>query len=359
MRRLAMLLWLAWMAIPAFGAKPVKVHELEDAVQSARGFSDGKLARKISGMELTERLSEARFELLYAGLPGARSRHALMQLADMAAFLDPPAEDVAARPMPPMTEQVNILLRTVDYEKEMLPKLPNFFATRDVQRFLELKPVGMHGEDVTTIYDRLHPFDKAQDIVLYRDGKEVVDSGGKKRKHYDKAEGLTTHGVFGPILGVVLTDATHGNLKWGHWEEGTDGPVAVFDFHVVKEKSHYQVTFCCFTSMSGMQEEFKQYTAYHGEMAIDPASGAILRLSILADMAAADPVRKSGILVDYGRVEIGGGMYVCPTRSVSLLVASKEGAGVQETTLNDTIYSEYHRFGTESRILTDVPEEAH
>ena len=260
MRRLAMLLWLAWMAIPAFGAKPVKVHELEDAVQSARGFSDGKLARKISGMELTERLSEARFELLYAGLPGARSRHALMQLADMAAFLDPPAEDVAARPMPPMTEQVNILLRTVDYEKEMLPKLPNFFATRDVQRFLELKPVGMHGEDVTTIYDRLHPFDKAQDIVLYRDGKEVVDSGGKKRKYYDKAEGLTTHGVFGPILGVVLTDATHGNLKWGHWEEGTDGPVAVFDFHVAKEKSHYQVTFCCFTSMSGMQEEFKQYT---------------------------------------------------------------------------------------------------
>lgn len=361
MRRLWVGMLLFGLSIPAMAVKPVNVREFEEVMETCKGFSDGGLARKIDGMELTERLSLARFESLYASLPGKRSKQSLTQLADVASFLGSPAMDVDAKAAPHLSEQREILLQVVSYAREMFPKLPNFFASRDVLRFMELKPLGPHGEDSMRLYDRLHPIGTSKDIVLYRDGHEVVDTGATKKKKQDESDtqGLTTHGLFGPVLGVVLVDAIHGDLHWGHWEQGKSGPLAVFQFSVPREKSHYEVTFCCFTLFSGRQENFKKYSAYHGEMAVDPASGAILRLSILSDMEALDPVRKSQIVVNYDHVEIGGNSYICPTRSISMLVAYKEGSSVQETTLNDTQYSDYHRFGTESRIITDLPEDPH
>jgi len=364
MRRLLVVWVFCWLAMPAMATKPVKVHELEEMVQDSSGFSDRRLSHRIGDLTLTERLSAERFESLYEALPGKRSRQSLTQLAAMSAFLPLPEGNEINPATPTVIEQLALLSLAVNYAKETLPKLPNFFASRDVQRFVEFKPVGPHGESTEKLYDALHPLDQGKDIVLYRDGKEVVDAGDRKHRGGGSAGGLTTHGLFGPILGVVLTDAGHGELQWGHWEERTghdsdhaeNHAVAVFRYSVPRAKSHYEVDFCCFTLPLGMQEQFKRYSAYHGEITIDPANGAILRLMIVADMDAADPVRVSDISVDYGYLPIGGANYVCPTRSVSLLVASKEGAGMQETTLNDTVYSDYHRFGSESRVLTDVPD---
>ena len=88
-------------------------------------------------------------------------------------------------------------------------------------------------------------------MVLYRDGREVVDSGtAKKRRVAEK--GLNTMGVFGPILSTVLLDAARSTLAWSHWEQGSSGPEAVFKFAVPKQKSHYEVDFCCVESTTGL-----------------------------------------------------------------------------------------------------------
>jgi hypothetical protein len=361
MRRLLIGLLLWGLVIPAMALKPVGVQEFEETMTASKGLSDSALSHKIDGMELTERLSGARFTALYSALPGKRSQESLMRLADMSAFLPIAASDVEDKPAPTIQEMNEIFGRAVQFVKEMYPRLPNFFATRDAVQFMENKPVNSNGEERMAIYDRLHPIGSTNEIMLYRDRKEVVENvPGKQKRHVTgEGGGLVTRGLFGPIIGMLLNDASHGSVRWVRWERSKDGPLAIYGFTVSQERSHYEVEFCCFPSFSGMNKEFKRFSAYHGEVAVDTVTGAILRLMIVADMEALDPVRKSGILVDYEPMEIGGNSYVCPTRSVSMLVAYKQGQNIQETTMTDARYLDYHRFGTESTIITDLPEDAH
>ncbi len=57
-------------------------------------------------------------------------------------------------------------------------------------------------------------------------------------------------------------------------------------------------------------------------MAIDPASGTILRLMLLADLKPDEfAPAGSGIVVEYGQVNIGGKPYFLPVRSVTSSLA--------------------------------------
>jgi hypothetical protein len=116
---------------------------------------------------------------------------------------------------------------------------------------------------------------------------------------------------------------------------------------------------------------FHRLTGYHGEMAIDPDSGAILRLLVQADFEPNQPLFRSNILVEYAPVLIGGNPYICPTRSVSLsrgrsLIQIHEWGqafrvyGPFQTMLNDVAFGDYHMFRSEARILPEyepAPEE--
>jgi hypothetical protein len=110
---------------------------------------------------------------------------------------------------------------------------------------------------------------------------------------------------------------------------------------------------------------------YHGEFAVDPSDGAIMRLAIEADLDEdrdpKAPIIRSGLMVEYGEMQIAGRPYICPTRSVSL----SRGRSLRElhewgmsfivyapfeTMVNDFTFGEYHKFGSESRILTGFEE---
>ena len=96
--------------------------------------------------------------------------------------------------------------------------------------------------------------------------------------------------------------------------------MAAFRFSVPRDKSHYQVEFCC---IAGQDKGgvFQQFSAYHGEIAVDPADGTILRLTLIADLRKVDPVVTSDILVEFGRVALGGKTYICPIKSISMSLA--------------------------------------
>jgi len=210
------------------------------------------------------------------------------------------------------------------------------------------------------------------------DGKEVVDTDARKGKKLSARErNLYTEGTFGPILAVVFGDAAAAGSEfaWSHWAQGADGPQAVFRYTVPRHTSHFDVGFCCLADPYGTISEsipwlslltqlpFREKPAYHGEIAIDPASGAILRLTVQADLGPRLPMGISDIMVEYGPVVIGGNTYICPVKSVSLsrqrtveLVNEwSESFGVYgrfETILNDVVFGEYHNFRSKSRILT-------
>jgi VWFA-related protein len=372
MRKLPLLLLLAGISLPAVAARNITVEQLQQVLSATHGKADAKVAKQLSDLQLTERISAARLSRWEADLPGPESRRSLVLLADVAAFLEPPAAEIPATPAPDFAAQRRMIALTVDYATKTLHQLPNFFATRDTVRF-EDTPQRFRADTSEIPYQPLHPVGRSTDTILYRDGNEVVDARGAKGKNQPATQGLITTGVFGPVLGTVLVDAAQGKLAWSHWEQDAAGPLAVFRFAVPREKSHYEVEFCCVTSDNGSYRVFQQFSGYHGEMAVDPSNGAILRLTLEADLKPADKIVRSGILVEYGPVEIGGKTYICPLKSVSIsdapaldpnafeLQRYRGGALLEHdrqtapthlrTMLNDVVFEQYHLFHANARML--------
>ena len=243
MRKPVLALLLASIALPACAAKRVTVAQLEQLLAADHGKPDAKIAQQLADLEITEQLSTTRLSHWEAALPGPESRRSLLILADLSAFLSPPAAEIPATAIPDLATQRRIMATVVSTTTKTMSKLPDFFATRDTIFFEDTPQT--HRLDTSVIpYERLHPVSRSSDTVLYRDGREVVDPGVSKRKE-STVHGLTTSGVFGPIFGTVLVDAAQGKMVWSHWEQGEAGPMAVFQFAVTREKSHYEVSFCC------------------------------------------------------------------------------------------------------------------
>ena len=344
-------------------ARRVTVEQLNHVLAAASHESDADLARQLSSLELTERLSPTKLSSWTAGLRGKKARQALVAIADVSAFLDPPAAEIPRDAAPDLTAQQVIVSRAVDYLNNTIPKLPNFYATRATVRYEETPqfidastPIG---------YRPLNVAASSKETVLYRNGKEVLDFSGDKGKKRKVEDGhLVTYGVFGPLLGAV-TDAIGSGLSWGRWEVGAGAPHAVFHYEIPAQKSRYQVGACCLPDGDGTGA-FETTAGYYGEIAIDPASGAIFRLELVAKMTSTTPLVRSDIMIEYGPREIGGKTYICPVKSVSISRArsvtvltewdeSFRTYGPFATLLNDATFDDYHLFRAESRVLTDAP----
>ena len=285
-------------------------------------------------------------------------------------FLAPPSSQVVDEVAPDAAATRQMLVKIVNYVNTTVRQLPNLTSVRQTTRYEDRPQEDIQeATDVVSLsYLPLHFVGASSIVVTYRDRKEMVDEGATKAlKHSTPAGGLSTWGEFGPILSTVLSDALKGKITWARWERGTAGLVAVFHYAVPIEKSNYNVKFCCLVggySSAGQPEKavFDERSGYHGEIVFDPADGSILRLTLEAEMPRGGLVPKAGIAIEYGPVEVGGKNHVCPTKSVSILMAhtaQQIGAtsrtnyrGGAKTFLNDVVFGQYRRFGSETRIVT-------
>jgi len=380
MRYPALVLMIVGLALPAWAAKQVTVAQLEKALDGATVSRDAEVVKRLTQLELTERLSDARFVRLQTQMPGALSQQALVAVADASTFLKLPAEDLPATPAPDRAAQDAMLAKVFDYARRTIPRLPNFFATRETTRFEETPARPHQDARDWNIAIPLHFNGKSIETVLYRNGNEIVEAEAQNQKAFDaRGSGLDTSGAFGAILPTVLADALQGTLTWGYWEQEPEGTLAVFRFSVPEKASHYTV------ASPTLGFEIRSAPAYHGEIEVNPADGAILRLMILADIKPAGPVAEAGIMVRYGPVDIGGQTYICPLKSVArsvvravpggpaakgdapnvmleptsnsmvMLDAPKKDEDALEATqvrVNDVLFKKYHLFRAETRIVT-------
>ena len=386
MHRFALLLLFVATAIPTQAAKRVTVDELERVLSASKGQPDAEVARHLSSLELTERLSSTRLSHWKTDLPGEKAQRALVALADMSAFLNPPAAEIPATATPSFAEQRRIMGQVVAYVRKTNSQFPNVLATRDTTRF-EGSPLDYPGQEIaTTNYRPLHVVSRSSATVSYSSGRDVVDEDAAKgKKSGAPEEGLRTWGVFGPMLSTVLLDAAQNKLVWSHWEQGTGGQLAVFSYVVPSEKSHYEVDFCCVPNSEGAGTHvFQRLAGYHGEITADPATGTILRIMVEAELNATEPVTRASIAVEYGSVEMGGKTYICPQKSIGLSLAQSSRAvqelplntrplGLggtftpsvhsqiqnpsassesQQTLLNDVAFGQYHLPGAEASVVT-------
>ena len=368
MRRTILCLVLFVISIPAFAAHSVTVDQLQQQLAALHARADVDAAFQIGEFELTERLSWARESQLENSLPGEKSRQALRAIADESQFRDPPPNEIPPQPAPGVDAQRQIMGRVVAYVSKTIPQLPNFLATRVTRQYEDTPQLVASQQGVMVPYQPIHFLASQQSEVAYQDGKEMQGGTSRISAPLPTASGLNTWGVFGPILGVVLLDAAQSKLSWSHWEQGTDGQRAVFSYQVPKPKSHYEVVYCCIALQAGTAAAnvypFRQLEGYHGEIAVDPTTGIIRRLTLQAELKADDPVVNAAIMVDYGPVEIGGQTYNCPLRSVSSSRAQSVQVDVNyhfalahqlqplKNQISDTAFQDYHIFRAETRMLT-------
>ena len=292
----------------------------------------------------------------------------LLALADSSAFLDLPAAEIPATAPLADEAQKQLLLKSIDYVKRQIPLLPDFMATERLIQFSDVPAKARKDHDNKPYDEKLHLVQEFSATVRFLGGKEEVAPRPVRDKSVaPAAQRLVVQGVFGPILSVVLKDVlaanpspdlSGSNLSWTHWESEPAGAMAVFRFQVPSERSHYIV------QDSEAQQELSPFAAYHGEIGLDPATGAILRLMLVADRRPKSPVARADILVEYGPQNLGGETYICPRKSVAVSLARDvspmEGLYTYPLSmvppfkleLNDTAYTEYHLFRTEMHVLT-------
>ncbi len=147
--------------------------------------------------------------------------------------------------------------------------------------------------------------------------------------------------------------------------------MAVFQYFIPKEKSNYVVKYCCLGTPNTGLRSFESTPSFHGEITIDPVTGAVHRLALITELSPTDPIFQAEVMVEYEPVEIGGQTYICPRKSVTITTAIAQivrqgcwgAVGVtsdctpleafrpKDTAINDTVYDSYHMFRSEIRIL--------
>ena len=279
MRKIAFLLVLTMgIASPALAAKRVNVAELEQLLTAVQGQTDSKVAKQLSGLELTERASGERLARWEAKFPGHHCHDALTILADASVFLDLPAAEIPDVAPPDNDAQKAMLMKVANYLDTTIPRLPNFYATRKTQHFEDTPPnetmerVDMASGNRATRggglpsmtpaeseYVPLHATSKSSAIVSYLDGHEMR---GKKRAdsdlHFQPSQELSSYGEFGPILLVVLGNPKKHQITWGHWEQNSSGVQAVFHYSVPQGQSGYM---SCWRTASRLRSTYPRTTA--------------------------------------------------------------------------------------------------
>jgi hypothetical protein len=381
MKRLGFVILALIIAAPSLAAPQVRgvtVGELAELLSHARGERDAKLARRLSGLMLTQRVSAARLAQWSSEFRGKHTQQALTELADASAFLDLPASDIATQASPDAASLRQILLRSIDYVNKTNRKLPDFYALRRTTSFENSAASAQDRELACNKLPGLlipcmsqaranagrassgetpfHVAGQFSAIVTYVDGEEIHNGKPDSLSLPRSKLGLVSTGEFGPILTVTLGDALHGKMYWKHWERSDGGLLAVFRYEVPAARSHYIV------ELPSATDEESVKPAYRGEIAIAPNSGAIYRITMIANPEQENQNLLTAIMVEYGSVVIGGMPYVCPLRAVALsrLVAPDGDAGAHSkkpppmTRLNDITFTRYHLFRAEVKIVPDA-----
>jgi len=287
------------VALSAGAAKRLSVAQLENWLSEAKAKQkpDAELGRKIGGMELSERHTQATLDRLTKNLAlGTQATQALQLLADQSAFLDLPADESPAIAVPSEVDQQRMLDAMRDYVARTLSFLPNLLATRATKLFDD-SPRALT-ENGWPMRVGLHLIETSTGEISISGARETLSAAARDAPQEHAKDGLTSWGEFGPMLAMVLADTAGRPITWSHWEHSSAGTIATFSYSVPRSSSHFAVT--------GVREQRASATgssiasagrlvpqqnldlsrampfaitpAYHGLLWLDPITGTVLRI---------------------------------------------------------------------------------
>ena len=324
MRSVVLLIFLSVVTIPGYGLKQVTVEELAQRLAAERGRSDKDLTHQLEDLQLTQRLSWARLEKLEAGLPGPESRSALLAVADLAEVLELPPEEIPKAPAPTAAEQQQMLARAyATPENSAANPMPDFDVTAETTRFRSLKHMAfspashMPAPPPTPLVEPyLVAFSHGVTVVSYRENRLFVTRQSLAWAPDDSlragAEGW--EGIY-TLRDRVLGDMRAAQHEWAGWEQGPSGKLAVFRFSADQDHAHFPIR--TVIDPSG-RRGFDGDPGYQAEVALDPATGAVYRFALRADLSPHQNVSRADVVVEFAPAKIGGKAILAPLRAITI-----------------------------------------
>lgn len=334
------------LLIPAALAASSGVQELKKLIVSSQASSDNdnKVAYKISQFRLKERLTAGALADISTLRLGTRTASMLELLADESEF--EPAATLSGTPPPAPSEAEALLAKARDFAANYIRNLPDFICSNMIRRF-ETHPISRI--DTQAFLGELRLQDTITTEVSFDHGKESYKAKTVNgQPHEEPVPGLTTSGEFGSILGSILIFGGT-NPEWSRWESIDGKPVAVFRYSVDAAHSRYTVNW-----LNTHRRPKETVPAFNGELSIDPASGAIVRLTRHAVLPRESRIVFVDTVIEYQPVVIGGVSYICPVKSVTRSLWKTDPYGF-EYSLNEVQFDSYHKFEGESTLLAYDP----
>lgn len=324
--------------------KRITIHDLEAMLVSMQQAHkiDQDVASALMQITLSEELTHSAVEGLAQYLPGALSTEQMYVLEGRSAFLSPPAAEVPNLPAPDSAGQTAILAKAIEFAAA-LHQAPSFTGTRTVTRFQDGAPMAQlanSGAQSHMTDSSVRMFENADPYMRFLGTTEtrVQTVNGALKVAVEKssvwgASGKISEGGPEPSLSTILQDsAAGGKLAFERWQVLGGKTVAVFTYAIDRKKSHYQVEYCCFPTTSSLGsvnnltddvtfqtatdwKPFRTTAGYHGNVFIDPDTGVVLRVTLVAELKPADFVHQEQRRTDYGPLTIDGKTYYQPFRS--------------------------------------------
>ena len=313
---------------------------------SAKKFPDKDVAEYLKKVSVTDRLSDDGLEACISAGAGPRTQKVLIDLATKTAALPeakkaaPVAAAKPVGPPPPSVEKKNQLLEQVtEYARNYVKSLPNFTCTQYTRRYVDPS----NSESYRLI-------DNIVETLSYSNGREdykvvtVNDRMVANADHWSLG-GTTSAGEFGTDMKELFAPETRAEFEWESWTTWHDRRTHKIAYRVRQSYSKYSIVY---------QKTQSLVPGYKGWVYVDADLGMIMRITREAEDLPVDfPIQSVKQVTEYSFQKIGEREqeFLVPIYSVITSLAGRY------MTKNETQFRNYRKFGTESIIKFDVPDE--
>jgi len=231
-----------------------------------------------------------------------------------------------------LPDQAELLDLARHYALNYAASLPDFLCNQLVQRSEDPRGDG-----------RWRPLDTLNIKVSYFDHKEeykLIEVDGRPTVvDYQFMGGTISTGEFGTRLLAVFAKPSKALFGWKGWAHVRHRKVAVFTYQIARENSGNVVQLGPVSTGPNAI-----VIAYHGEVAVDPETHAVLRVSLTGDLPPRFPITACHSWVEYDYREVAGHEYLLPVESQTGLSAGRYRSS------NRIVFHEYRKFQTDATI---------
>jgi hypothetical protein len=236
----------------------------------------------------------------------------------------------ADHPLKP--DQAELLEAARRYALSYSSSLPDFLCDQIVHRSEDARGDG-RWRQIDTLKIKVTYFGHHEEYKLMEVNQRptVLD--------YRLLAGTVSTGEFGTQLLAVFAKGSHAEFGWKGWSHIGGRRGGVFTYRIAQEHSGYAVQFGAISAGPNMA-----VIGYHGEIAVDPESDAVLRVSLTGDMPPHFGITACASWVEYDYRDVAGNSYLVPVTAETSLASGRYKSA------NKIEFLEYRKFQTDATI---------